>query len=163
MEVVRTDTTKRQNVQVQELQAAVIDQPLMPPQVEHLPAREREVALMIYGEGPATARALEERLDRELSNSALRCMLGRLCKKGILSRRKLLVSRSRTDRRVPYEYAPAILSNEVRGAAIRQLAQDYFDGSLLLVAREAIALLNDERPAERMRPSLQPQRTKLAA
>jgi predicted transcriptional regulator len=134
-----------------------------PPQLNQLPKREREIAMMIYAEGPATAKKLEKRMTRALSNSALRCMLGRLCKKGILSRRKLAGSHSETDRRVPFVYIPSLTADVVRKSAIKQLAEDYFEGSLLMVAREAIALLKDDVPLAKRGPSRRTQSTKLAA
>lgn len=120
----------------------------MPPQVEDLPRCEREVAVMIYQDGAMTAKALEERLPRELSNSALRAMLFRLLRKGILTRRKLTGSHLSTDRRIPYVYFPAITPEATRRAVLRQIARDYFDGSLLAVAKATIEALNDEIAAD---------------
>ena len=39
----------------------------IPPQVQNLPRREREVAIIIYLEGSMTAKLLEARLPRGLS------------------------------------------------------------------------------------------------
>ena len=116
----------------------------IPPQVQNLPRREREVAIIIYLEGSMTAKLLEARLPRELSNSALRCMLARLCRKGILKRRKINGSHLTSDRRIPYVYSPAITPDAVRKRALDELARDYFDGSLLLVAQVLAESLTDK-------------------
>ena len=116
----------------------------IPPQVQSLARREREVAIIIYLEGSMTAKLLEARLPRELSNSALRCMLARLCRKGILKRRKINGSHLTSDRRIPYVYSPAITPDAVRKRALDELARDYFDGSLLLVAQVLAESLNDK-------------------
>ncbi|QNP44612.1 BlaI/MecI/CopY family transcriptional regulator (plasmid) [Sphingomonas daechungensis] len=109
----------------------------IPPQVLNLARCEREVAVVIYLEGGMTAKLLEARLPRKISNSALRAMLQRLCTKGILRRHKIDGSHSSTDRRIPYVYTPAITPELVRIRALQQVARDYFGGSLLRVAEEA--------------------------
>lgn len=116
----------------------------IPPQVQNLARRERELAIIIYLEGSMTAKMLEARFPRELSNSALRCMLARLCRKGILKRRKINGSHLTSDRRIPYVYSPAITPAAVRKRALDELARDYFDGSLLLVAKVLAEALNDD-------------------
>lgn len=123
----------------------------IPPQVDNLARCERELAIIIYQHGAMTAKALEAKLPRQLSYSALRSMLARLCRKGILSRRKLTGSHMTTDRRIPYLYRPAISSDVVKKTALTQLAGDYFDGSMIHVVRTAVELLNDElaKPSSR--------------
>ena len=116
----------------------------LPPQVQNLARRERELAAMVYLQGPMTAKLLEGRLPRDLSNSALRSMLARLCRKGILKRRKITGSHLSSDRRIPYIYSPAITPDDVKKRALMQLARDYFDGSLLLVAQSLTEVLNDD-------------------
>lgn len=106
---------------------------LLPHQVENLPAREREVAIILYQRGAMTGKAIHDLLPRELSYSALRSMLMRLCRKRVLHRRKVTGSHDPRDRRIPYLYVPAITEDLVRSRALSQLAQDYFDGSLNLV------------------------------
>lgn len=116
----------------------------VPPQVQNLARRERELAVMVYLQGPMTAKVLEARLPRDLSNSALRSMLARLCRKGILKRRKITGSHLSSDRRIPYVYSPAITPDAVRRRALLQFASDYFGGSLLLVAQTLTEVLNDD-------------------
>ena len=90
----------------------------LPPQVLNLARCERELALIIYLEGAMTAKSIEARLPRKLSNSALRAMLQRLCRKGILRRQKINGSHNSTDRRIPYLYTPAITVELVRSACL---------------------------------------------
>lgn len=110
----------------------------LPPQVLNLPRCEREVAMIVYLEGGMTAKLLEARLPRRLSNSALRAMLQRLCSKEILRRQKINGSHCESDRRIPYLYTPAITPEIVRARALQQIARDYFDGSLQRLAEEAV-------------------------
>ena len=126
------------NVSRAELSAAGL-----PPQIAALAWREREIASTIYCEGPMTAKALEERRSDKLSNAAIRSMLVRLCNKGILKRRKRMVLCSEGARRIAFLYLPALGTDDVRQSALRQLAEDYFGGSLLMVAQASIGLLND--------------------
>lgn len=102
----------------------------LPTQVLHLPRREREVAIIIYERGPMTANEVQSLLPRDLSNSALRAMLMRLCRKDILTRRKVTGSHHPKDRRIPFIYSPAIRAELMEARAVRQIAEDYFDGSL---------------------------------
>ena len=104
---------------------------------------ERELATIIYLEGAMTAKLLEARLPRKLSNSALRAMLQRLCRKGVLHRHKIDGSHAVGDRRIPYLYTPAITPELVRARALQQIARDYFGGSLLRVAEEAVQVLQE--------------------
>lgn len=115
----------------------------LPPQVLNLPRCEREVAIIVYLEGAMTAKLLEARLPRRLSNSALRAMLQRLCCKGILHRQKISGSHVSSDRRIPFLYVPAITAEIVRARALQQIARDYFDGSLLQVVEEAVRTLQE--------------------
>jgi predicted transcriptional regulator len=142
---------------------------LLPPQVQQLAGRERELASKIYLHGPMTAEALGNLLPTPLSNSAIRTMLARLCDKGILGRRKLNASAS-AGRRVPFVYLPAISAELAKRRALEQLAADYFDGSLLVVLHTAIDLLasGDQALAARTPvlakpPALRPSKINLAA
>lgn len=105
--------------------------------------RERQLASMIYGEGPMTAKDLEARLGDDLSNAAIRSMLVRLCNKGILKRRKRMIVCKEGARRIAFIYLPAIGTDDVLQNALRQFAEDYFGGSLLMVAQASIGLLHD--------------------
>jgi predicted transcriptional regulator len=120
---------------------------ILPPQIQLLGWRERQIASIIYREGAMTAKALQARLADELSNAAVRSMLVRLCTKRILRRRKRTVECKEGARRVAFIYLPALETDDVRQSALRQLAEDYFGGSLLMVAQASIGLLHDG-PAE---------------
>ena len=120
----------------------------LPPQIQLLSWRERQIASIIYREGPMTAKALQARLADDLSNAAIRSMLVRLCGKQILRRRKRTVECKEGARRVAFIYLPALETDDVRQTALRQLAEDYFGGSLLMVAQASIGLLHDGPAAE---------------
>ena len=115
----------------------------LPPQMQLLGWRERQLASLIYREGPMTAKALEVRLGDSLSNAAIRSMLVRLCNKGILKRRKRMILCKEGARRIAFIYLPAIGTDDVLQNALRQFAEDYFGGSLLMVAQASIGLLHD--------------------
>lgn len=113
----------------------------IPPQVQDLAPRERQIALTIYVDGPMTAKQLEQRLSMELKNASIRSMLNRLCEKGVLEKKKQMAAGKSKGRHSTYVYFPAILPASVQEAALRQLARDFFDGSLLTVAQTAIELV----------------------
>ena len=120
---------------------------LIPPQVENLAPCEKEVATIIYVYGPMTAKTIEaHHLSRKITNSALRSMLGRLCRKQILKRHKITGSHMTSDRRIPYLYTPAITPEALRIRALVEVARDYFNGSLPRMAKELAGLCcSDDR------------------
>jgi len=121
----------------------------LPPQVAQLAVREREIATLIYRSGGMTAKDLEEQVSDGLSNSSIRSMLGRLCEKKILKRRKWPMQTKSCGKRIAFLYLPAIDDEAVKVRVLRQVAQDYFNGSLVkLMAQVADELLqqNGERP-----------------
>ena len=107
-------------------------------QLEGLATRERQVAKIVYANGPITANAVQQRLYPEISNGAVRSMLVRLVAKGILSRRWGKRGRSQN-----FLYFPAITNDHLKFGAIRRLSDEYFSGSLLDVAVALIDLLDD--------------------
>ncbi|HJR83067.1 MAG TPA: BlaI/MecI/CopY family transcriptional regulator [Sphingomicrobium sp.] len=139
----------------------------IPPQVESLAAREKELATAIYVHGAMTANALAEKLTVQLDNSSIRSMLGRLCRKGILTRRKRVLTSS-CGRRIAFLYLPAIAPDTLRKSILKQVARDYFDGSLLLAVQTTIELMAEEEvvpatPEPRRRPPPKPTRVDMAA
>lgn len=109
--------------------------------------REQEVAIVVYRRGCATANEVQDRLSDPLSNGAVRSMLNRLVGKRILKRQ----------RRGPhgaFVYLPALTDEVIEERALRQLANDFFDGSLFrtaaaldkLVAR--LSMRSNRWPAE---------------
>jgi len=105
----------------------------LPPQVRALADREREVATIVYRRGASTAIDVENRLSPRITNAAVRSMLVRLMKKGILVRER--GTRGRGQQCI---YLPAITLADVKERAIRELAGRYFEGSLLTLALEAL-------------------------
>ena len=118
----------------------------LPPQVLDLAPREREIATIVYRLRSARATEIEDHLAGELANASIRSMLMRLCKKRILKRRRITVTKPGA-RRIAYLYLPAIGADTVREGALRQLAMDHFDGSLSAMTNLALNLLDGtDRP-----------------
>src|SRR4051794_11151281 len=112
----------------------------VPPQVEALVGREREVALLVYERGRCTAKDFETLLTPPIpTNGAIRSMLVRLTRKGVLKRHWGGRGRSRE-----FLYVPAITPVHVRQGAIQQMAQEHFDGSIVDVILEAVQLLRSD-------------------
>ena len=120
----------------------------IPPQVQNLAMRERELATLVYCQGAMTAKAIEECLSVHLDNSSIRSMLNRLCRKRILTRRKRVQTGS-CGRRIAFLYLPAIAPDTLRKTVLSQVARDYFDGSLLLAAQTALELVTEETDPKR--------------
>lgn len=139
----------------------------VPQQVQDLAARERELATLIYVHGAMTAKALAERLPVQLDNSSIRSMLNRLCRKGILTRRKRVLTGGSCGRRIAFLYLPAITPDSLRKTVLKQVARDYFDGSLLLAAQATMELMAEELtlPAQgsQQRPTPRPPQVDIAA
>jgi predicted transcriptional regulator len=121
----------------------------IPPQVENLATRERELATLVYCRGAMTAKAIEENLSVHLDNSSVRSMLNRLCRKRILTRRKR-VQTSSCGRRIAFLYLPAIAPDTLRKTILSQVARDYFDGSLVLAAQTALELVAEEAEPKKL-------------
>jgi predicted transcriptional regulator len=116
----------------------------LPPQVRALADREREVATIVYRRGASTAIDVENRLSPRITNAAVRSMLVRLTKKGILRRER--GTRGRGQQCV---YLPAMTLSDVKERAIRELAGRYFEGSLLTLALEALDCIEARSDADR--------------
>lgn len=110
-----------------------------PPQLKKLAQREREVASIIYDRGPCTANEVQTCLSVQISNGAVRSMLVRLVRKGILERRW-----GKRGRGHEYLYLPAIMPADVKQRALIELTENYFDGSLTAVAMGVLELINGE-------------------
>ncbi len=115
--------------------------PKVPQQVLGLASREREVATIVYAQTGATARQVEVQLSTVMTNSAVRSMLGRLVRKGILSRRPIRGKRGRSQE---YLYLPAVTESDLKIRALRRLSEDFFEGSLTETARLLQALVEKE-------------------
>lgn len=118
----------------------------LPPAVLELSWREREVATIVYSNGAQTAKDVVYLLAGSISNGAVRSMLNRLVAKKILVRSWGAPGRGRQ-----YVYTPAIMPSDVRLRAVHSVAEIYFEGSLVEVARTVLALLEESgssRPAD---------------
>ncbi len=117
-----------------------------PSGIESLPAREREVALIVYEAAGATARDVECRLAPPLSNGAVRSMLSRLVRKGFLRRR---ARRTGTrGRGQEFIYLPVVVDPEVKYRAVRRISNEEFGGSLVQMHRVLNALVEDTDRAQ---------------
>lgn len=120
----------------------------LPPQVQGLAFRERQLASAIYRRGAMTAKELEAIIHPTLTNGAIRSMLVRLVRKGILRREA-----GKRGRGQEFVYLPTITSEEVKRRALAQLSERYFNGSLLRMMIEIVDLLEvDAQPASPARP-----------
>lgn len=88
--------------------------------LDSLPLRERQVLELVYGLQEATATQIQQALDVELSNSAIRAMLTRLEEKGVL--------RHRIDGQ-RYLYQAVVPKQEVRVSVLKRLVGTFFDNS----------------------------------
>lgn len=112
--------------------------PIVPSEIEQLYRREREVALIVYRRGLATATDVQGALSAPLSNPAIRSMLNRLVAKGVLTRTKC----------GPYGtfiYGPAVTAASARETALRQFAEDFYSGSLSSLAGAIANLFANQR------------------
>ena len=78
--------------------------------------------------GIATANDVVEGLSEQLCNAAVRSMLNRLVRKGLLTRAKC-------GRRGAIVYGPALTDALAREFALKQFAEDFFEGSLEKLAK----------------------------
>ncbi|WP_312436350.1 BlaI/MecI/CopY family transcriptional regulator [Janthinobacterium sp.] len=106
-----------------------IDTAAAMPGLEDLAPRERQVAECVYQMQEATAAQIQAALGPDLSNSAVRAMLGRLEAKGLLQHR---VDGQR------YLYSAVAPQAQVRESALKKLVGTFFNNSK---ASAATALL----------------------
>lgn len=101
----------------------------LPIEVQQLFPREREIAVLVYTRGLATAKDIEAALGGTLSNAAIRSMLSRLTRKGI-------IVPQRCGRRRKFVYAAALSETSAREMALKQFAQDFYRGSISQLAND---------------------------
>ena len=88
----------------------------------HLPESEEDIMLVVWsGDGPVTAPAILEKLERPLTASALHSYLKRLEEKGFLKMEKV----GKVNR-----YTPLISREEYRKEASRTHLKRFYGGSL---------------------------------
>src|SRR4051794_10035748 len=102
----------------------------LPPEVDLLGWREREIARIVYRLRAVTANQVCANLSTPLANASVRSLLNRLVAKGILKR---------TPSGNAFVYLPAITSSQSRTLALKRFADDYFAGSL---QQAAVAMRN---------------------
>lgn len=100
---------------------------------DRLPARERQVAQIVYARAQASATEVCAALPDPLSNGAVRSMLRRLESKGVIRRRK---------EGKKFLYVPARPDESARRQALILVSRDFFDGSLAATAETLAALLH---------------------
>jgi predicted transcriptional regulator len=96
----------------------------VPPQVQELAWRERQVAAIVYRFGYATAKDVELELHGSVSNGAIRSMLVRLTRKGLLKRRRGKRGAGCAD-----VFIAALSVDHARRRALSKLADEFFGGS----------------------------------
>ena len=101
---------------------------LFPTEVLRLYRREREIAIIVYSRGLATAKDVETALSDPIRNASVRSMLQRLVRKGILTGAKC-------GRRGMFLYAPALTPDSARETALKQFARDFYAGELGSLAK----------------------------
>jgi predicted transcriptional regulator len=99
--------------------------------LDSLPLRERQVLELVYGLQEATATQIQQGLDVELSNSAIRAMLTRLEEKGVL--------RHRIDGQ-RYLYQAVVPKREVRVSVLKRLVGTFFDNSPVSAASALLGM-----------------------
>jgi predicted transcriptional regulator len=105
-----------------------------------LAPRERQLVMIVWRAGEASATDIQNALPEPVSNAAIRSMLGRLEGKGVLVR-------YRQGRK--YLYAPAAV-DRTGEAALRKLSRDHFSGSMTRAAAAMASLIvSDAAGAQR--------------
>jgi predicted transcriptional regulator len=118
---------------------ALVASSLGSPVLTRLPPREQEIATIVYLNSEVSAKELEAALSHQITNSAIRCMLGRLVAKGVLKRRKAYGK--------TFVYSPAVILPEVQDRALQRVAEEYFGGSLQQAMHRLISLVEKREPA----------------
>lgn len=107
--------------------------------IEKLPPRERQLFEALCAHGEATASDLEGLLPDPPGNSAIRAMLGRMEKKGFVTRRL-------QDQK--YIYASALPEPKVKQSALKHLIQTFFNGSPASAATAMLGMSEKIEPSE---------------
>lgn len=107
--------------------------------IEGLPRREREIFEIVASAGRASAVEVRVAMDDPPSHSAVRTLLARLEKRGLLRHRLV-------DQRYVYESVPQ--PAKVRESALQQLVKTFFNGSAASAATALLGLSRNLDPAE---------------
>jgi BlaI family penicillinase repressor len=98
--------------------------------IEQLSRRERQIMNVVYREKEATVATIREAMPDPPSYSAVRALVGVLETKGYLKH-------SRNGR--AYVYSPTVSRSLARHTALRQIVQNFFDGSVESVVAALIS------------------------
>ncbi len=98
--------------------------------IEQLSRRERQIMNVVYREKEATVAAIREAMPDPPGYSAVRALVGVLENKGYLKH-------SRKGR--AYVYSPVVSRSTARHTALRQVVQNFFDGSVESVVAALIS------------------------
>ena len=111
----------------------------LPPEVEALSPRMRQIATIVYLSGPVTARGVREKIEDPLTDYGFRMILGGLNNRGI-------VIRGRSGVHSEMVYLPAILTGQVRELALRRFIAGTFDSSVSIALQTALRLTRPGPP-----------------
>jgi predicted transcriptional regulator len=107
--------------------------------IEKLPPRERQLFDTLYAHGEASAAELQGLIPDPPSNSAIRAMLSRLEKKGVVTHRMV-------DQK--YVYSTAVPERKVKQSALSHLIQTFFNGSPAGAASALLGMTDKIEPQE---------------
>jgi BlaI family penicillinase repressor len=104
----------------------------MPPSLQQLSRRERQIMDVLYERQPCSAQEIQEGLPDPPSYSAVRALLARLVEKGFVQFRQ---------EGARYMYFPSVAEEKAQESALGRLLKTFFKGS---PARAVSALLDME-------------------
>lgn len=100
-----------------------------------LPDRERQIAEIVYSRNEVSAVDICRSLRDPISNAAVRSMLGRLIRKGVIGRRRVGKK---------FVYTPALSDAAVRREVLLRVTKICFHGSFAEAQRELRELARSE-------------------
>jgi len=107
--------------------------------IEGLPRREREIFEIVASAGKATAVEVRAAMRDAPSHSAVRTLLARLEKRGLIRHRQVEQS---------YVYESVPRPATVRESALKQLVKTFFNGSAASAATALLGLSREFDPEE---------------
>lgn len=113
----------------------------LPPEVQLLCPRMREIATIVYLNGPATTRDVQARISDPLTVYGIRTMLNRLVRKGVVTRR-------RSGCHTEIVYLPAIQTEAVRELALKRFIERNFASDVSSALQSTLRLMSLEKARE---------------
>ena len=101
----------------------------------------REIATIVYLNGPATTRDVQARISDPLTVYGIRTMLNRLVRKGVVTRR-------RSGCHSEIVYLPAIQTEAVRELALKRFIERNFASDVSSALRSTLRLMSLEKARE---------------